>query len=65
VLLLLPYARLERLAGLDEDRRFTGSGLVAPKDQVAIERIELYAAADALGLILRLRGRAGAEEIGF
>jgi hypothetical protein len=53
---------LEGLGGLDEDRRFTAHGLVAPKDQVDIQGINLDAAAHAARLLGGNKGRARAEE---
>jgi hypothetical protein len=41
--------RLERLAGLDENRLVAGRGLKAPHDHIDVEQIELNAAADATG----------------
>ena len=54
--------RLERLAGLDENRLVAGRGLKAPHDHIDVERIELDAAADATGLVGRDEGRARAKE---
>jgi hypothetical protein len=54
--------RLERLAGLDENRRVAGRGLKAPHDHIDVERIELDAAADATDLVGRDEGRARAKE---
>ena len=50
--------RLERLAGLDENRLVAGRGLKAPHDHIDVERIELDAAADATGLVGRDEGRS-------
>jgi hypothetical protein len=50
--------RLERLAGLDENRLVAGRGLKASHDHVDVERIELDAAADTTGLIGRDEGRS-------
>src|SRR3984957_12060808 len=50
--------RLERLAGLDENRLVAGRGLKAPHDHIDVERIELDAAADTTGLIGRDEGRS-------
>ena len=41
--------RLVRLAGLDEDCRIAGSGLIATYDHIDVERIEFDPAADAAG----------------
>jgi hypothetical protein len=50
--------RLDRLAGLDENRLVAGRGLKAPHDHIDVEQIELEAAADATGLVGRDEGRS-------
>jgi hypothetical protein len=50
--------RLERLAGLDENRLVARPGFKAPHDHIDVERIELDAAADATGLAGRDEGRS-------
>ena len=50
--------RLERPAGLDENRLVAGRGLKAPHDHIDVERIKLEAAADATGLVGRDEGRS-------
>jgi hypothetical protein len=54
--------RLERLAGLDENRLVARRQLIAPQDHIDVERIELGATADATGLVGCDECRAGAEE---
>ena len=54
--------RLERLAGLDENRGLAGRRLIAPDDHVDVERIELDAATDASGLFGGDESRARPKE---
>src|SRR5271166_1945376 len=54
--------RLERLAGLGEDRTVSSGGLVAPNDHVDIERIDLDAATDTTRGLGGDEDRAGAEK---
>jgi hypothetical protein len=54
--------RLERLAGLDENRRVARRGLVASHNHIDVERIQLDAATNAPGLLGGDESRAGAEE---
>jgi hypothetical protein len=53
---------IERLLGLDEDRSFTGSDLVAAKDHVDVEWTQLDAPAYSTVLLGGDERRAGAEE---
>jgi hypothetical protein len=60
----LTYSRqcVERLAGLDKNRRVAGCGRVLAHDHLDIERVQVDTPADVADLVGGYEGRARAEE---
>jgi hypothetical protein len=54
--------RLERLAGLGENRQVARRGFIAAYDHIDVQRIEFDASAHTLGLLGGNESRAGAEK---
>lgn len=54
--------RLERLAGLDENRCVASCGRVTAHDHIDVQRVEFDTSAQTLGLLGGNESRAGAEE---